>query len=110
VKLNENEIIVSTRNIYKTLDMIGGKWKIKICWNLYSETTRFNDLKNKLGTISQKVLTEQLRALENDGIIKRNVLPTNPPQVEYSVTEFGLTLKSVMEELCHWGGSVLDRE
>ncbi|OIQ20686.1 MAG: hypothetical protein BM556_01740 [Bacteriovorax sp. MedPE-SWde] len=108
MKLNQEQIDISTRNIYKTLDVIGGKWKIKICWHLYSETTRFNELKRKLEPISQKVLTEQLKALESDGIIKRKVIPTTPPQVEYSPTEYGLTLKNLMEEMCHWGGQFYD--
>ncbi len=88
-----------------TLNVIGGRWKVLILYNLQSKTVRFGELKRSIPGITQKMLTQQLRELEQDGIVFRKVYPEVPPKVEYSLTEFGETLKPVMDVMCRWGSS-----
>lgn len=86
-----------------TLEIIGGKWKILIIHNLRSaETIRFGELHRSIPLISQKVLTAQLRELENDGFVHRKVYPEVPPKVEYSLTSLGLSLYPVLDSLAQW--------
>ena len=89
--------------VVTTLDIIGGKWKVLILYHLSSDTRRFNELQRLLGGITQRMLTLQLRELEQDGIVHREVYPQVPPKVEYSLTDFGLTLMPVIEAMHHWG-------
>ena len=89
--------------VVNTLDIIGGKWKVLILYYLNGETRRFNELQRLLAGITQRMLTLQLRELENDGIVHRKVYPQVPPKVEYSLTEFGRTLMPVIEAMHHWG-------
>ena len=89
------------------LDVIGGKWKPLILWHLCDETKRFSELQRELPSVNAKMLTKQLRELEEDGIVRRTVSPEVPPRVEYAVTEFGRTLLPVMEALCAWGTQYL---
>lgn len=87
-----------------TLNVIGGKWKPLILHLLiYEGTKRFGEIKNFIGNISHKTLTNQLRELETDGLITRTVYPTVPPKVEYSITEKGTSLSNILEEMCKWG-------
>ncbi|WP_010296275.1 winged helix-turn-helix transcriptional regulator [Clostridium senegalense] len=87
-----------------TLNVIGGKWKPLILHLLiYEGTKRFGEIKNFIGNISHKTLTNQLRELEADGLITRTVYPTVPPKVEYSITEKGNSLSNILEEMCKWG-------
>ena len=86
-----------------TLKIIGDKWKVLILRDLFSGTKRFNELKKSLTDVTQKMLTQQLRELENDGIIHREVYPVVPPKVEYSLTELGKTLKPVIDSMYDWG-------
>lgn len=86
-----------------TLDIIGGKWKVLILYHLNAETHRFNGLQRLLPGITQRMLTLQLRELESDGIVHREVYPQVPPKVEYSLTEFGRTLMPVIQAMHHWG-------
>ncbi|WP_332696200.1 winged helix-turn-helix transcriptional regulator [Halalkalibacter lacteus] len=87
-----------------TLSLISGKWKVVILWHLGVEGThRFSDLQRLFSKISHKVLTNQLRELEEDGIIHREVYPEVPPKVEYSMTELGLTLLPIVEMMYEWG-------
>lgn len=80
--------------------MIGRKWKPLIIWQLgKSEILRFNELKKQIPNVTQKMLTQQLRELENNGIVHREV----PPKVEYSLTEMGRSLMPVLKLLCEWG-------
>lgn len=88
-----------------TLDVIGGKWKVLILYHLDRETRRFNELQRLLDGVTQRMLTLQLRELEADGIVSRKVYPQVPPKVEYSLTEFGLTLMPVIEAMHRWGGA-----
>lgn len=89
--------------VVNTLDSIGGKWKVLILYYLNEETRRFNELQRLLAGITQRMLTLQLRELENDGIVHREVYPQVPPKVEYSLTEFGRTLMPVIEAMHRWG-------
>ena len=85
------------------LDVLAGKWKILILWYLRSETKRFNELQKLLPRTTQKMLIQKLRELEDDGIVHRKVYPVVPPKVEYSMTEYGKTLKPILKQLYLWG-------
>jgi DNA-binding HxlR family transcriptional regulator len=86
-----------------TMDLIGGKWKVLILWNLSSGVLRFNELKRIFPEVSQKMLTQQLRDLEENGLINRTVFPQVPPKVEYSLTENGRNLVPILHEMNKWG-------
>lgn len=86
-----------------TMDIIGGKWKGVILWNLRNRTLRFSQLKRRLHSVTQKMLTQQLRELEEDGLINRKVFPQVPPKVEYSLTEYGKTIVPVLYSIYQWG-------
>lgn len=86
-----------------TLSIIGDKWKVLILRDLFEGTKRFNELKKSLNGVTQKMLTQQLRELEQDGIIHRMVYPVVPPKVEYSLTDLGKTLKPVVDFMRDWG-------
>lgn len=86
-----------------TLKIIGGKWKSLILHHLMNNTCRFNELQRRMPGITQRMLTLQLRELEQDGIVHREVYPQVPPKVEYSLTQQGQTLKPVIEAMRQWG-------
>jgi len=86
-----------------TLSVIGGKWKPIILWILLQGTHRFGELKRKIPTITQKMLTQQLREMERDEIVHREVYPVVPPKVEYSLTENGRSLTPIMQAMAAWG-------
>jgi len=86
-----------------TISVIGGKWKSIILWILYQDTHRFGELKRKIPNITQKMLTQQLRELERDGIVHREVYAVVPPKVEYSLTETGYSLTPIMKAMADWG-------
>lgn len=86
-----------------TVDVIGGKWKGLILYHLISGTKRFNELKRLLPKTTQRMLTLQLRELEKDGIVHREIYPVVPPKVEYSLTDFGETLKPIITLMRDWG-------
>lgn len=86
-----------------TVQLIGSKWKILILRNLLVRPWRFNELKRDLNGISQKVLTDSLRAMESDGIITRTVYPEVPPRVEYALSELGETMRPVIAAMESWG-------
>ena len=86
-----------------TLTLIGNKWKVLILRDLLSGTTRFSELKRSLNGVSQKVLTTQLRAMEADGLVHREVFAEVPPRVEYSLTELGRSLKPILDAMVEWG-------
>lgn len=85
------------------LNFISDKWKILIIRDLMSGTKRFNELKKSLAPVTQKMLTQQLRQMEEDGLVHREVYPVVPPKVEYSLTELGLSLAPVIESMKIWG-------
>lgn len=86
-----------------TLGVLGGKWKILILWNIRQRPQRLSELKRLIPTISEKVLIQQLRDLEKDGIVQRHDYAEMPPKVDYSFTEYGKSLKPVLRMLCNWG-------
>lgn len=92
------------------IDLIGGKWKVLILWNLNEGTKRFNALKRSLPGITQKMLTQQLRELERHGLIRRAILQESPPVVEYSTTEMGRKLQPMLFEMCKWGDLYAEQE
>lgn len=85
-----------------TIGVIGGRWKVPIVWHLFAGTMRFSELRRAMPNITQKMLTQQLRELEADGVVRRKVYPEVPPKVEYSLTERGLSLRPIVESMCRW--------
>ena len=90
-----------------TVTLIGSKWKTLIIRDLIDGTKRFNELKRSVNGISQKVLTENLREMEDNGLIMRTVYSEIPPKVEYSLTETGISLNPVIESMKNWGKEYL---
>ena len=87
-----------------TMHFVGGKWKTVVLWYLKNRTLRFTELKQLIPDITEKMLSIQLRALEEDGLIKREVFGVKPPiKVEYSLTEFGKTLTPALDAVAKWG-------
>ncbi|ERI98358.1 helix-turn-helix transcriptional regulator [bacterium 210820-DFI.6.52] len=86
-----------------TLTLIGDKWKVLILRDLLSGTKRFGELKRSIGSVSQKVLTAQLRAMEASGLVSRKVYPEVPPRVEYTLTETGYSLRPILDAMWDWG-------
>lgn len=91
-----------------TLDVIGGKWKPLILLHLTDSTLRFNELHRRIPAVTQKVLSQQLRELEEDGIIERIVYAEVPPKVEYRLTEFGRSVLPVQNAMCSWGKKFIE--
>lgn len=85
------------------MEVIGGKYKVIIIWNLIGKTLRYNQLKKAIPQITPKMLSQQLKELEADGIINRMLYPVVPPKTEYSLTEIGKTLTPLIKGLCEWG-------
>ncbi|MFH0780457.1 MAG: helix-turn-helix domain-containing protein [Pseudomonadota bacterium] len=86
-----------------TLAVVGGKWKASILWHLVKETMRFSELQRQFSDTTRKMLTQQLRELEADGLVHREVYPQVPPKVEYSLTEKGRSIYPILEKMCDWG-------
>lgn len=86
-----------------TLDVIGGKWKVVILFWLQDNISRFGELRRKIPDISERMLTQQLRELEEQGVVLRKVYPVVPPKVEYSLTAYGRTLGPITGLMCEWG-------
>lgn len=89
-----------------SLQVIGGKWKPIILWHLGMDgTKRFGEIRRQIPNATQKMLTQQLRELEADGMVCRTVYPVVPPKVEYSLTALGESIMPILEQLCRWGNS-----
>ena len=86
-----------------TVQLIGSKWKLLILRNLMMRAWRFNEMRRDLEGVSQKVLTDSLRALEEDGIITRTVYPEVPPRVEYALSPLGESMRPILEAMEAWG-------
>jgi len=86
-----------------TVSLVGSKWKLLILRNLLARPWRFNELRKDLDGISQKVLTDSLRSMEEDGIVIRTVYPEVPPRVEYSLSELGESMRPVIRSMESWG-------
>ena len=93
-----------------TLALIGGKYKTLILWNLTDGTLRFSELKKIVTSATPKMLTHQLRELEQDGLITRKVYPVVPPKVEYSLTPLGQSIRPILESMYAWGADYLKRQ
>ncbi|WP_055070517.1 winged helix-turn-helix transcriptional regulator [Clostridium massiliamazoniense] len=86
-----------------TLQLIGDRWKVLILRDLMDGTKRFGELKKSIGSITQKVLTSNLRAMEANGLLTRKVYAQVPPKVEYTLTETGYSLKPILDSMANWG-------
>lgn len=91
-------------DVATTVALIGSKWKLLILRNLLMRPWRFNELKKNLEGISQKVLTDSLRSLEEDGLVIRTVYPEVPPRVEYSLSQLGQSIHPILDAMEAWGG------
>ncbi len=90
-----------------TLEIVGGKYKPLILWHLDEKILRFNQLQKLLPSATPKMLTQQLRELERDGLINRKVYPVVPPKVEYSLTDIGKSFIPILSDMCDWGNKYL---
>ncbi|WP_289103290.1 helix-turn-helix domain-containing protein [uncultured Fusobacterium sp.] len=86
-----------------TMELIGNKWKVLILRDLMEGTKRFGELRKSIGKITQKVLTQNLRAMEDDGLLERKVFAEVPPRVEYTLTDTGYSLKKILDSMLIWG-------
>ena len=102
----KDELPVCT--VATAVSLVGGKWKLLIIRNLLARPWRFNALKKDLDGISQKVLTDNLRSMEEDGLILRTVYPEVPPRVEYSLSSLGESLKPILDSMADWGNAYKD--
>ncbi|MEP6962843.1 MAG: helix-turn-helix domain-containing protein [Acidobacteriota bacterium] len=92
------------------IDVMGGKWKPLILWWLHSKgALRFGELRKLMPGVTEKMLTQHLREMERDGIVDRRVFAVVPPKVEYSLTEYGRTLKRALNAICEWGRLHMER-
>ncbi|WP_231961881.1 winged helix-turn-helix transcriptional regulator [Algibacter lectus] len=92
-----------------TMGIIGGKWKTVILFHLMNEKLRYNELRKSMPTVTERTLSLQLKALEEDGLIKRKVYTSKPPlKVEYSLTDFGKTLIPLIQSIADWGDLVVE--
>lgn len=96
--------------IEATLNVIGGKWKPMILCLLANDTLRYNKIQQLIPEVSPKMLTKQLRELEDDGLVARKMYPEIPPKVEYSITDFGRTVLPVLKTLLDWGAEYLGKK
>lgn len=97
-------------SVEATLEVIGGKWKSVILCHLTHGRKRTNDLRRLMPNITQKMLTQQLRELEEDGIVNRISYNEVPPRVEYELTEYGWSLKPILDSMCNWGEQHIIKE
>lgn len=95
--------------VEKTLDIIGGKYKLLILWHLANQTLRFNELRRLIPKATPKMLTQQLRELESDDLIHREVYPVVPPKVEYSLTNLGESIIPLLRSMYNWGDYYLEQ-
>ena len=93
-----------------TMHYIGGKWKTVVLWYLRDGKMRYNELKQRIPDITDKMLSLQLKALQEDGIVKRVVYPEVPPRVEYELTEEGITIMPVIEAIAKWGRDKAEKD
>ena len=102
--MSKSENIDSQCPMDVTINILSGKWKLSILWNLSTKgIIRFNELQRLLPNITQKTLTMQLRELESDNIIYRKIYAEVPPKVEYGLTDLGESMKPILSSMCEWG-------
>lgn len=108
-RIVQEVVIMLTKNelpecpVATTVQLIGSKWKLLILRNLLQRPWRFNELKKSLEGISQKVLTDSLRSMEDDGLITRTVYAEVPPRVEYALSDLGETMRPILDAMQKWG-------
>jgi len=95
--------------IEATLTVLGGKWTPLVLWQLRDETLRFGALRRQIPGITKKMLSQRLQELEAAGVVHREAYAEVPPRVEYSLTDFGQTLRPVLESMCAWGVDYIER-
>ncbi len=93
-----------------TIDLIGGKYKSVILWHLMGKTLRYSELHRLVPKATDKMLAQQLREMEKDGLINRVAYPVVPPKTEYSLTDFGNTLVPILDAMCQWGARYLQEK
>ena len=91
------------------LDVVGGRWKGLLIWRLSHGPVRTGELRRLIPDVTQKMLTQQLRALEHEGVVERTVYPTVPPKVRYALTDYGRTALPLVMALTEWGGAHVAR-
>jgi DNA-binding HxlR family transcriptional regulator len=94
--------------IVNAMKLLGGKWKLPILFRLMGGQTRFSALASLIPDVSRKVLSEQLKQMEKDGLVHRKQFDQNPPKVEYSLTQHAQKLKPILEDLCRWNKSSMN--
>lgn len=107
---SKDKAVLPACPVETTLTLIGDKWKVLILRDLMPGTKRFGELKKSIGSVSQKVLTSQLRAMEESGLVDRKVYAEVPPRVEYSLTELGQSLKPILDSMWAWGEEYKSRQ
>ncbi|MGF7080970.1 winged helix-turn-helix transcriptional regulator [Mucilaginibacter sp. UYCu711] len=107
--LNKKECESSLKNVLDALYVLNGRWKLPVVLSIVQKPKRFNEIQTEVGGISPKVLANELRNLEQNEFIKRNVYATTPVTIIYEATEYSLTLKNVLQELDVWGKQHRDR-
>jgi DNA-binding HxlR family transcriptional regulator len=114
IKGEEKSILLRDEVFHCALDVtmhfIGGKWKTVVLWYLRKDKKRFSELRKHIPDITEKMLSLQLKTLEEDGIVKRTLYPEVPPRVEYELTDFGKTLLPMLEEIALWGRNLVEKE
>ena len=106
---NEENIVIKIKGktyycpVEVAMDVIGGKWKAVILWYLIGGTLRYNELKKKIVSISERILIRELKELEQSGLIKRKAYPTVPPKVEYSLSSYGQSIVPLIQNIASWG-------
>ncbi|WP_046004141.1 winged helix-turn-helix transcriptional regulator [Pseudoalteromonas rubra] len=103
LRTEENDINLGGCPMTSVMNVIGGKWKVIILFHLRDNTLRFGELKKRIPKITQKMLTQQLRELEADGLVSREVYAEVPPRVEYTSTSLSDELRPILDMLCEWG-------
>ncbi|HEX6563794.1 MAG TPA: helix-turn-helix domain-containing protein [Chthoniobacterales bacterium] len=95
--------------IEELMDILGGRWKVFILWELIQKPRRSSELRKSIPPITQKVFVEQLRDLEECGLVKRTVYPSVPPRVEYEATALGQSLREILKNMCHWSSENMEK-
>jgi DNA-binding HxlR family transcriptional regulator len=107
--------MTTTRNrteacpIEELMDMLGGRWKVFILWELIKGPRRSGELRKSVPPITQKVFVEQIRDLEDSGLVKRTIYPSVPPRVEYEATQLGQSLREILKNMCHWSSENMEK-
>jgi DNA-binding HxlR family transcriptional regulator len=96
--------------IEATLSVLGGKWTALVLWHLRDTTLRFGELREKIPGITKKMLSQRLQELEDAGVVDRTAYAEVPPRVEYALTDFGRTLRPVLDAMCTWGREFIDAQ